>query len=993
MSNRRSFIARALGLGAGFFAAPQLLAQPRNDNRRATAFNVPTITTEVGDLPYTMDGNTKVFRLVAQVFRQQIAPNKTIDVWGYNGSAPGPTMQVNQGDHIRVVFENQLPEPTSIHWHGFEDQIGYDGMPGISQAPTLPGETFAYEFDIHQAGTFFYHSHMAMQEMAGMLGAVIMHPRDPYAPHCDKDFVLHFQEYAVLPNNTIPNTMNMEFNWLTINGKAGPAVTPLIVRQGERIRIRMINLGMDHHPIHLHGHTFHITGTEGGRIQESAWWPGNTVLLGVAQARTVEFVANNPGDWMLHCHLPHHMMNQMSSQAGSMTRRAAMHKMQMPTQTTNGPLSPPQSAAAMADMASIMQTGQPQLSEEQMRDVMAMDMSPQAMSAQAKSIAPNANNVPNFPQDAYMEGPMMNMEHTPMLAIPENYGLRPGWSASMQGMMTFLRVLPPRQYEEVIGKMREARRPNDPYAIIFRTLLFFTLILSSTATVRAQDTPMPGMQMPTAKSTVQSPSKTVLPPYSDRSPQNTVTPPPSIRQSEAQQAQQPQQAQPVTGFSNLDTTTLQEPENPGHRTGEDLPVPDLLKDVSTRPALTLKQFEDWATAKNPTLAQARAVVQRTESQALQAGLPPNPIVAYDGEHIRGGSYGGGEQGAYVEQTIILGGKLTSRRDIYKRQADADRAAVDEQKLRILNDIQQAFYRTLTAQAMIMLRQHLLSTAADAATTAHQLANVGQADAPDVLQAEVAAEQAKIDLVEAQRAYLIDFRSLAILADQPDLLASPLEGDLENPPQIDPEAMIVQALANSPSIQRAQKLVAKAEAQTKDSSREARPDLQLRAGEWWSGEQINGTNKAAGPMSFASASVNLPLWNRNQGNKDASQADLERARANVVRIQLELRQRASSLAEEYLSARFNADRYATQLIPRARRAYQLYALKYEEMASAYPQVLLSQRTLFDLQAAHLQALNREWMAAIALNNCMLTGALSDPGAVDDAMRLNLASASQ
>jgi FtsP/CotA-like multicopper oxidase with cupredoxin domain len=530
MSNRRSFLQHALGLGAGLLASQRLLgetqmppASPRSsdlskrDRRKYSgpafsgpAFNTPVITPDVGDLPYSMDGSTKVFRLTAQVVKQQIAPNKTIDLWGFNGSAPGPTIQVTNGDHVRVIFENQLPEPSSIHWHGFEDLIGYDGMPGISQEPVKPGGRFVYEFDIHQEGTYFYHSHMAMQEMAGMLGAFIMHPKEPYRPHCDKDFTLHFQEYAVLPNNTVPNTMNMEFNWLVINGKAGPAVTPLIIRQGDRVRIRMINLGMDHHPIHIHGHTFHVTGTEGGRIPETAWWPGNTVLLGVAQARNVEFVANNPGDWMLHCHLPHHMMNQMSSNVGKMSRMAG--SMGTPAgldmnngmgmlngepgaplgedygpslgrgmgfgnnsdmNTTNGPLSAPMNEASVQGMMQQMKTGKPQnsipMGAMQMRNMMAMDMSKQAMSQQKSDIAPNANSVPNFPQDAYMESEMMNMEQDRMLQIPENYGLRTGWSPYMQGMMSFLRVLPPDKYDEVIARMRQANRPNDPYASILRS--------------------------------------------------------------------------------------------------------------------------------------------------------------------------------------------------------------------------------------------------------------------------------------------------------------------------------------------------------------------------------------------------------------------------------------------------------------------------------------------------------------------------------------------
>jgi len=500
MANRRSFLQSALGLSAGLFATDKLLAsspqsaaeQMKKSRSRngGPAFNVPVVTTDIGDMPYTMEGDVKVFHLIAQVVKQQISPDKGIDVWGFNGSAPGPTIQVTQGDRVRVIFDNELPEPSSIHWHGFEDQIQNDGQPGISQDAVKPGGRFVYEFTIHQEGTYFYHSHMAMQEMAGMLGAFIMHPKEPYRPHCEKDFAIHLQEYAVLPNNTIPNTMNMEFNWLVLNGKAGPATTPLIVRLGDRVRVRFINLGMDHHPMHIHGHTFYVTGTEGGRIPETAWWPGNTVLVGVAQARNIEFVANNPGDWMLHCHLPHHMMNQMSSNVGKMTRMAGrgmpaggdmntgmgmlqgtpgapMGEDYGPTlgrglggvgnasdmATTNGPLSQAKAADAMGGM---QHAGG--------KSGMHHDMGGMPMSDMKADIAPNANNIPNFPQDAYMEGPMMNMDK--MVERPENYGLRPGWSQFMQGMMTFIRVLPPEKYDEVIARMKQANRLNDPYASI-----------------------------------------------------------------------------------------------------------------------------------------------------------------------------------------------------------------------------------------------------------------------------------------------------------------------------------------------------------------------------------------------------------------------------------------------------------------------------------------------------------------------------------------------
>jgi manganese oxidase len=482
MGNRRSFLQGAMGIGASFFAGSQLYATQRDGNvtkrnhstHAATAFNVPVVTTDIADLPFVMDNGVKVFHLIAEPVKQSILPNKVLDLWGYNGSAPGPTIQVNQGDHVRIIVDNHLPESTAMHWHGFEIPIDMDGMPGISQDPIKPGGRFVYEFDIHQAGTFFYHSHLAMQEMAGMLGGFIMHPAEPYAPHVDHDFLIHLQEYAVLPSSTVPNTLNMEYNWLLLNGKAGPAPTPLLVRQNSRVRIRFINLGMDHHPMHLHGHTFYITGTEGGRIPEAGWWPGNTVLVGVAQARAIEFVANNPGTWMLHCHLPHHMMNQMSSNVGRMSRlnsgpgqpagigmNEGMGMLQgSPTvpmgddygtslgrgmgfgsdsdiATANGPISQQKAAEAMQGNHAMMQ--------------MSGAMNPQ-------DIAPNANAVPHFPQDAYMEGPMMAMDN--MVEKPENYGLNPGWSGFMQGMMTFVRVLPPDQYDDIMARVRKGEKPS-----------------------------------------------------------------------------------------------------------------------------------------------------------------------------------------------------------------------------------------------------------------------------------------------------------------------------------------------------------------------------------------------------------------------------------------------------------------------------------------------------------------------------------------------------
>lgn len=426
------------------------------------------------------------------------------------------------------------------------------------------------------------------------------------------------------------------------------------------------------------------------------------------------------------------------------------------------------------------------------------------------------------------------------------------------------------------------------------------------------------------------------------------------------------------------TMTLQEPENPGQKTGSNLPAPELLKDIASRPPMSLADFIQLGDANNPTLKQANALVRRSEQQARQAGLYPNPLVGYQGEQIRGGSYDGGEQGGFVQQTIILGGKLGLRRDIYEQEKKADQISISEQTYRVHADIQQAFYDALTAQATVRLRQRLLGIALDAVETVHQLANVGQADAPDILQTEVEAEEAKVDYVTAQRKYLQAFHVLAAIAGKGALPVSSLQADLEKIPDLNAEQIVDSVVAESPSVKRAQQEVAVAQARLKDAKRETVPDLQLRAGEQYNGEQVaENPVKPVGAQSFATAGINIPLWNRNQGNVEAARAEIERANEDVLREQLSLRQQAAPLAQSYESARFEADRYKTQLIPRAARAYELYLKKYQDMAQAYPQVLVSQRTYFQLQIGYITALHDVWRSAIALQNYTLSGALRAP----------------
>jgi outer membrane protein, heavy metal efflux system len=408
------------------------------------------------------------------------------------------------------------------------------------------------------------------------------------------------------------------------------------------------------------------------------------------------------------------------------------------------------------------------------------------------------------------------------------------------------------------------------------------------------------------------------------------------------------------------------------------PAPELLQGIASRAPLKVEDFLTMADHNNPTLQQAAAAVRRSEADAKQASLYPNPSAGYEGDQIRGGSYGGGEQGGFVAQTIVLGGKLRLRRDIYQQQKQADQTAAEAQLLRVHNDVTQMYYHTLSAQQMVLVRGRLLGLANDAVQTAHQLANVGQADAPDVLQAEVEAEQAAMDYTVAQRLFLERFKSLAALTGSPSTEVAPLDAALDAPPEIDQARIVEQISQQSPTVKQAQQQAAVAQARLKDARREVVPDLQLRAGEQANLEALpDAPFKKTGAQSFASVGIELPLWNRNQGNVQAAQADLEQTRQEITRTQLSLRQQAEVLLQNYLSAKTEAERYRTALLPRARRAYELYLEKYQNMAQAYPQVIVSQRTLFELEMHYIDSLDRIWQNAIALKNFTLQGGLEKP----------------
>lgn len=289
-------------------------SKPGKKGSRARPY-LPVVTPNGSTLPWAMKNGVKEFHLIAEPVEREFAPGMTVKCWGYNGLTPGPTIEAVEGDRVRILVTNRLPEHTTIHWHGIFVPNGMDGVGGLVQPHIKPGETYAYEFTLRQHGTFMYHPHAdeMLQMAVGMMGLFVIHPREPEDPPVDRDFAIMLHEWAVHPGSYRPDpAVMLDFNLFSFNSRVFPGTAPLVVKTGDRVRIRLGNLSMDEHPIHIHGHRFWIAATDGGRIPGSARWPETTVLVPVGATRDVEFVADNPGDWAFHCHKSHHTMNPMA---------------------------------------------------------------------------------------------------------------------------------------------------------------------------------------------------------------------------------------------------------------------------------------------------------------------------------------------------------------------------------------------------------------------------------------------------------------------------------------------------------------------------------------------------------------------------------------------------------------------------------------------------------------------------------------------------------
>ena len=314
MINRRQLLlGSAASVLAGKLSLDEASAQTPDAQSASSQDYVPVITPNGRTLPWRMRDGVKEFHLIAEEVDHEFAPGTRIKAWGYNGSTPGPTIEAVEGDLVRFYVTNKLGEPTTIHWHGLLLPFGMDGVAGLTQPSIKPGETWVYEFPLTQHGTHMYHPHAdEMIQMAmGMMGMFIIHPRTAEANPVTRDYALLLHNWAIHPGTYRPDPSIMtEFDLWTINSKVFPAIESLVAQTGERVRVRIGNLSMWNHPIHMHGVQFEVTGSDGGRRPQAQWRKEVTEIVGVGQTRDLEFTAV-PGDWPIHCHMSHHTMNAM----------------------------------------------------------------------------------------------------------------------------------------------------------------------------------------------------------------------------------------------------------------------------------------------------------------------------------------------------------------------------------------------------------------------------------------------------------------------------------------------------------------------------------------------------------------------------------------------------------------------------------------------------------------------------------------------------------
>jgi cobalt-zinc-cadmium efflux system outer membrane protein len=402
----------------------------------------------------------------------------------------------------------------------------------------------------------------------------------------------------------------------------------------------------------------------------------------------------------------------------------------------------------------------------------------------------------------------------------------------------------------------------------------------------------------------------------------------------------------------------------------------------------LQELEQLALKNNPTLGQAKAEVGAAKGRGEQSGLWPNPVVGYTGEEIRGGSFRGGQQGFFVEQDILLGGKLAGNRRVLQQEVRQAELELDEQNLRVKTSVRRTFFQALAAQELLAVRRELARIAQESAKFDRQLNNVGQKDEAEVLQTEIAAQEAELAVISADHMHRRAMVALAAVVGDSTIQTTALTGRLdEGLPDLDSKQSVDALLRESPAVRIAETGVLRANAALARARAERVPDLRLRGG-LEQNRELQETGRPVGLQGFAEVGVQLKLFDRNQGNVRAAAADLERAQLEVKRIELVLQERAAAYVDNYGTAKAMAARYQAEVLPRAQKAYELIYKRYGLMQASYPQVLTAERSLYRAQADYVAALGQVWSNAVTLQGFLLSDGLEAPTRpldVDRAMR--------
>lgn len=453
---------------------------------------------------------------------------------------------------------------------------------------------------------------------------------------------------------------------------------------------------------------------------------------------------------------------------------------------------------------------------------------------------------------------------------------------------------------------------------------------------------------------------------------------PSPTQSHEQHAspEAPVSAQRATPASqqSLEDLVRTSPSNLLPRIGE--------RDSSV-PTISLAELEETAIKSNPTVRQAEAQLRAAKGRRTQSGLWLNPTVGYAGEEIRGGQLGGGQHGAFVEQTVLLGGKLSSAKRVADQEVRLAEIEVEEQRLRVQNAVRIGYFQVLASQEMLRLDNAMVTLATSTLATAQRLRNIGQNDDSEVLQSEIELKRAEVAARVQEARLRREWRSLAALIGEPQLPFRRVEGRLdEDAGRIDPDAIVATIVSSSPATRLADAATERAQAELANARRFAIPDLTFRGGLQHNFERADGTNRAIGMQGFAEVGITLPIFNRNQGNVEAARADVERARLEQQRVRLALGQRASDAVFAYTSALAVAQNYQREILPRAEKLFSMQLAAWGQMRTSYPQVLSAQRGLFDAQAEYIKALEQLRTSTLTLQGFLLTDGLESPSSPDE-----------